>query len=75
VKGPKKVVRTINPEHIARASKVEDRQIGPYMDQMVSELQMRVDAWRYKDAPPGDVDTVLDGILALWTEAGVRGFT
>ena len=75
MKLPNKVERTINPQHIERASKIEDRQIGPYLDQMVSELQLRVDTWRYKDGPPEDVDTVLDGILALWTEAGLRGFT
>lgn len=74
MKNPNKVVRAINPQYIERSSKVEDRQIGPYLDQMCSELQMRVDAWRFKDGPPGDVDTVLDGILALWTEAGLRGF-
>ncbi len=74
MKSPKKVARTINPDHIARCAKVTDGQIGPYMGQMVDELQMRVDAWRFKDAPPGDIDTVLDGILALWTEAQLRGF-
>lgn len=71
---PSRVVREINPDHVARSSNVKDQQIGPYLDQMVSELQMRVDAWRFKDAPPADVDTCLDGILALWTEAGLRGF-
>lgn len=64
----------IDPKNLKRASKVPDQMIGSYMDQIITELHMRVDQWRFHDAPPGDVDTCLQALLALWIEAGIRGF-
>ena len=69
-----KVDRKIDAGAIRRAGMVDDRQIGPYLDQIATELHMRLDQWRFHGAPPGDVDTCLDAFLALWTEAEARGF-
>lgn len=68
-----KAERPIKGKHLKRAAKVPDNLLGPYMEQVVQELEKAVDYWRLYDGPSEQVDLALDTFLALWTEAGVRG--
>lgn len=72
---PSAVTRSIDPNHLKRASKVEDQMVGPYLDSIVLSLHSALDAWRFGKGPSSDVTLALDAFLALYTEADLRGMT
>lgn len=68
-----KAVRPIPAKYLKRSAKIPDTLMGPYMEQVIQELEKAVDYWRLYDGPSEQVDLALDTFLALWTEASVRG--
>jgi len=69
---PSSVHREIDPDHLKRASKVEQMLVGPYLDQIVTSMHIALDGWRYHDQPPDEVELALDAFIALWTIAQQR---
>lgn len=68
-----KAARPISPEHLVRASKVEDRLIGPYLDELLITMHQSLDGWRYGKISVDPLQTALDAFIALLTEAENRG--
>lgn len=52
---------------------VTDDQVGPYLDQIVTDMHVFLDQWRFHNAPAEDFRLALDACIALFTEAETRG--
>ena len=68
-----KAARPINPDHLRRAAKVDDKMIGPYMDEILITMHQSLDGWRYCKTNAEPLQTALDAFIALLTEAENRG--
>jgi hypothetical protein len=69
----KAAARPINPDHLRRAAKVDDKLIGPYMDELLITMHQSLDGWRYGKVGAEPLQTALDAFVALMTEAENRG--
>ena len=68
-----RISRTIDPKHLKRASKVETANLGPYMESVLTSMQIALDQWRYHGDDGADLQLALGAFLALITEAERRG--
>lgn len=66
------VSRKINEDYLRRANKVRDDQIGPYLESIVISLHAALDDWRYNNAPPDEVTTCVDALVAMWSSVEGR---
>lgn len=72
-KGVKSAARPIDPDHLRRAAKVDDKMIGPYMDEILITMHQSLDGWRFGKVGSEPLQTSLDAFIALLTEAENRG--
>jgi hypothetical protein len=70
-----KAARPINPDHLKRASKVEDHLIGPYLDEILTTMHQSLDGWRFGKTSSEPLQLATDAFIALLTEAENRGLT
>lgn len=56
-----------------RASTINDREIGPYLEVLTIQFGQALDQWRFKEGPASEVAMQLDSIMALWNEVELRG--
>jgi len=74
VRKPTSISRRIDPAHFKRASTIDNQMIGPYMDSIVMEMHIGLDAWRFGKDPQAELFRLaLDAANALFAEAEVRG--
>ena len=71
----KSAARPIDAAHLVRAGKVEDKLIGPYLDEILVTMHQSLDGWRFGKTSAEPLQTALDAFIALLTEAENRGFT
>lgn len=57
---------------LSRIKKLPDSELVTWLDVLVMDLGSRLDAWRFRDQPMGDVDSAIEVITEVWKEIKVR---
>jgi hypothetical protein len=53
--------------------RVEDVQVGPYLENILYEMQRALDLWRHGKGSVDDLNLATDAFLALMAAAELRG--
>lgn len=72
-KGVAKAARPMDPDHLRRAARVDDKLVGPYMDEILITMHQALDGWRFGKTGAEPLQTALAAFNALMTEAENRG--